>query len=51
MQEASETQSWMEFSLACNYINSDTFLRMDQEYEGILAMLNSMDKNHDKFCF
>ncbi len=51
MQEASETQSWMEFSLACKYINNDMFLRMDQEYEGILAMLNSMDKNHDKFRF
>jgi four helix bundle protein len=51
MQEASETQSWLEFSLACKYINDETFRYLDQEYEGILAMLNAMEKSHDKFCF
>ena len=51
MQEASETQSWLEFSLACKYINDETFRYLDQEYEGILAMLNAMEKAHDKFCF
>src|SRR3990172_3390793 len=51
MQEASETQSWLEFSLACKYMNNDTFRRLDLEYEGILAMLNAMEKSHDKFCF
>ena len=25
MQEASETQCWLEFSLACKYINKNTF--------------------------
>ena len=51
MQEASETQSWLEFSLACKYINNDVFHRLDEEYEGILAMLNAMEKSHEKFCF
>jgi len=51
MQEASETQSWLEFSLACKYINDEIFRYLDQEYEGILAMLNAMEKSHDKFCF
>ena len=51
MQEASETQSWLEFSLACKYINNDLFRRLDEEYEGILAMLNAMEKSHEKFCF
>jgi len=51
MQEASETQSWLEFSLACKYINNDVFRRLDEEYEGILAMLNAMEKSHEKFCF
>lgn len=27
------------------------FNRMDQEYESILAMLNSMEKSYQKFCF
>ena len=51
MQEASETQSWLEFSLACKHINNDVFRRLDEEYEGILAMLNAMEKSHEKFCF
>jgi len=51
MQEASETQSWLEFALACKYINDETFRYLDQEYEGILAMLNAMERSHDKFCF
>lgn len=51
MQEASETQTWLEFSLACNYIKSNTFERLDSEYEIIIKMLNSMEINADKFCF
>jgi four helix bundle protein len=51
MQEASETQSWLEFSLACDYINDNLFKELDAEYEEVLLMLNSMEKNAKKFCF
>lgn len=51
MQEASETQCWLEFSIACEYINQETFSRLDGEYEQIIAMLNSMEMNSTKFCF
>ena len=51
MQEASETQSWLEFSLACNYISKTFFDELDNEYENIIKMLNSMEINADKFCF
>ena len=51
MQEASESQCWLEFSLACKYIEKTTFEDLDSEYESIIAMLNSMEKNADKFCF
>ena len=51
MQEASETQCWLEFSLACQYIAQDTFDDMDNEYEQIIAMLNAMERNANKFCF
>ena len=51
MQEASETQCWLEFSLSCQYINQDTFDKLDNEYEQIIAMLNSMERQADKFCF
>ncbi len=51
MQEASETQSWLEFSFACRYIVKRVFEELDDEYEQMLLMLNSMEKNAKKFCF
>jgi len=51
MQEAFETQCWLEFSLACKYIEKNIFDELDNEYEEIIAMLNSMDHNVNKFCF
>ena len=51
MQEGSETQCWLEFSLACQYIDQSTFDKLDNEYEQIIAMLNSVEKNAEKFCF
>ena len=51
MQEASETQCWLEFSLACKYIEKSVFDELDREYEELIAMLNSMEMNAKKFCF
>ena len=51
MQEASETQTWLEFCHACGYINSNLLNSLDQKYEHILAMLNSMEMKADSFCF
>ena len=51
MQEASETQTWLEFSKACEYIDSQTFSELDQKYEHILAMLNTMEMKAESFCF
>ena len=49
-QEAAETQTWLEFSLHCNYINEETFNRVDDSYEHIFAMLHAMEKKVDSFC-
>ena len=51
MQEASETQCWIEFAFACGYINQETFESLDVEYERIIAMLNGIEKRSAKFCF
>ncbi|MBW2596242.1 MAG: four helix bundle protein [Deltaproteobacteria bacterium] len=51
MQEASETQCWLEFCLACCYIKQDVFDKLDNEYEQLIAMLNSMEMNAAKFCY
>ena len=49
-QEAAETQTWLEFALACNYINKETYERLSNEYEEIFAMLHSMTEKADTFC-
>jgi len=51
MQEASETQTWLDFSLACKYITNETHEDLDKQYEVILAKLNNMDKKAETFCF
>ena len=51
MQEASETQSCLEFCSACNYIEENLFHTIDEECEVIISMLNAMEKNADKFIF
>jgi len=51
MMEASETQCWLEFSIACEYIEQSTFDELDREYEEIIAMLNSIENKAEKFCF
>jgi four helix bundle protein len=49
-QEAAETQTWLEFSLACKYIDEETYDRLFNQYEEIFAMLHSMSEKADSFC-
>ena len=51
MQDASETQFWLEFAKACEYISNEIFKRIDKEYEEIIGMLISMENKSDKFCY
>jgi four helix bundle protein len=49
-QEAAETQTWLEFALACEYINLSVFKDLDEKYEHIFAMLATMERKADAFC-
>jgi len=49
-QEAAETQTWLEFALACSYINKKTFKGLDEKYEHIFAMLFTMEQKAESFC-
>lgn len=49
-QEAAETQAWLEFALACKYIDRKIFERLDEKYEHIFAMLFTMERKADSFC-
>jgi len=51
MMEASETQTWLEFSLKYQFVDKKTFDYLDTSYENIIKMLNSMIMNANKFCF
>jgi len=49
-QEAAETQTWLEFSFHCKYIDEETFHKLDESYEHIFAMLKAMEKKANAFC-
>ena len=49
-QEAAETQTWLEFALACKYINQEIFKNLDEKYEHIFAQLITMERKADSFC-
>ena len=49
-QEAAETQTWLEFALKCNYIDSKTFHDLDEKCEHIFAMLITMERKCEEFC-
>ena len=51
MQEASGTQSWIEFSAACEYLDKNKFTELDKEYEQIVGMLSRMEGTASKFCY
>jgi len=51
MQEASETQAWLDFCLACGYLDETTVRRLDEKCEKIIGMLDSMMLKSDKFCY
>jgi len=45
--EACETQVWLEFAQLCDYIDEETFTRMDEEYDRILGQLVRMIEGAD----
>jgi four helix bundle protein len=49
-QEAGETQTWLEFLLACNYIDENVFEKLFKDNGEIFAMLHTMEKKADAFC-
>jgi len=48
--EATETMIWLDFSLKCNYINSQVYRDLSDEYEQIGRMLGSMITSPQRFC-
>lgn len=47
--EAAETQTWLDYSLECQYINKETYDRIFTEYENIIGMLVNMMNQPEKW--
>lgn len=43
--EAAETQVWLEYALACNYISETNFTSLNEKYEQIIGMIVTMINN------
>ena len=40
--EAAETQNWLDFALACNYIDKSEHKKIDEDFNHVLSMLVKM---------
>ncbi len=47
--EAAETQTWLEFSVKCGYLEKETGRRLFKEYDEIISMVVSMINNSDSW--
>ena len=45
----SETQTWLDFSLACSYITEDQFKNLLEKSEEVGKLLNHMIENPEKY--
>ncbi|MDH6252061.1 four helix bundle protein [Chryseobacterium sp. H1D6B] len=48
--EARESQTWLQFALACEYINDDQFNNLNNQYNQIIGMLVNMMSQSEKWC-
>lgn len=49
--EAGEVQTWLDFALACNYINNEQFQIFDDEYDKVIGKLVNMSLHPEKWQF
>ena len=48
--EAAETQTWIEFSVRCGYMEAEVGRDLFKTYEEIISMLVAMATNADSWC-
>jgi len=48
--EARETQTWLQFSAACQYITENQFENLNKQYNEIIGMLVVMMGQSSKWC-
>jgi four helix bundle protein len=50
IQESAETQIWLEFALACGYLDAATFERLHKQNDYVTAQLITMEIKAKSFC-
>jgi len=48
--ETAETQTWLDFILACNYCEKEEYDQLFEKYDHIMAQLKTMESRADSFC-
>ena len=48
--EARETQTWLQFTFACKYINEEQFNNLNNQYNQIIGMLVNMMSQSQNWC-
>jgi len=49
--EAAETQVWLDYALACEYIDTDEHSTLNDKYDHIVAMLVNMENKPGNWSF
>lgn len=47
--EACETQTWLDFSISCKYMDKNTYNSLNQNYDNIIGKLVRMRTNANKW--
>lgn len=49
--EAAETQNWLDFAFACDYIDKENYEKLYKQYDEILSIIISMTNHSKKWTF
>ena len=49
--EAAETQVWLDYALACQYITKESYDKLIQQYEYVIGMLVNMRSHPEKWAW
>jgi len=49
--ESAETQVWLDYALACKYINNENYEKLNKQYENIIGMLVNMSNHPEKWTW
>ena len=49
--EAAETQVWLDYALACDYLNMDVYKELYSKYDNIIGKLVNMIRKPESWSF